>query len=202
MLVLWFSSGCSGFLPQSCRSGEVPTTDCPQENWTNIPCLPSPWVLFGCSASEHSFDPLLTTELTQTKTLNSWKPLGVWGGSNFRQAFVDKQWPQSRADSNILSQVGLMRVTLLLTFSSRLTCPSPPAPGTTAPWRCAAARQSSTPHQSVPTTADRSLCCRRVGSWRWGPAGRQRRADWGRPRLLPLGWPGRWTGTPGLPWEK
>ncbi len=99
----------------------------------------------------------------------------------------------------------LMRVTPLTTFSlcsSRLTCQSPPAPGTTAPWLYAAARRSSTPRRSVPTTADRSLCCRRAGSWQWGPRGRQRRAGWGRPCRLPLCWPVRWTGTPGLPWDK
>lgn len=85
--------------------------------------------------------------------------------------------------------------------NSCFTCPVLLAPCTTAPWRYVAARRSSSPHRSFPTTAGRSPCCRRAGNWRWWcPTGRQRRAGWGQPCLLPLCWPVRWTGTPGSPW--
>lgn len=96
-----------------------------------------------------------------------------------------------------------MPVTLITSsYSSHLTCPFPPAPDTTAPWRYATARRNSMPRLSVPTTAGRSLRCRRAGSWRRAPKGRRRRAGWGQPCPLPLCWPVRWTGTPGLLWKQ
>lgn len=89
----------------------------------------------------------------------------------------------------------------LIHLVSTPTCLSPPAPCRTAPWQSAAARRSWSPHRSVRISADRSLCCRRAGSWRWGPTERQKRAGWGRPSPLPLCWPVRWTETPGSPWD-
>ena len=80
-----------------------------------------------------------------------------------------------------------------------LTCPSPPAPDTTAPWRDAAARRSLMPTQSVPSSVGRSLRYRRVASWRRVPKGRRRRAGWDQPHPLPLCWPVRWTATLGWP---
>lgn len=85
----------------------------------------------------------------------------------------------------------------------RLTCASPPAPGTTSPWRCVAARQSSTPHQSAPAAAGRPLCQRRRAGWRRGllrgRTGRLQPAGGVQPCLRPPCWPVRWSETPGLP---
>ena len=110
---------------------------------------------------------------------------------SLKEASLDEQQQQTRADAkNVITSSLYLR---------RLTCLSPPAPGTTAPWRYAAARRNWRPHQSVPTTSGRSPRCKRAGSWRRGPTERRRRAGWGRPCPLPLWWPARWTGTPGSP---
>lgn len=86
-----------------------------------------------------------------------------------------------------------------LAVMSSLTCPAPPAPDRTAPWRCAAARQSWTPRRCVPTAATRSRRCRTAGSSWSSPKGRRRGAGWGPPRPPGLCRPARWTETPGWP---
>lgn len=87
-------------------------------------------------------------------------------------------------------------------FIPTLTCPAPPAPDRTAPWRCAAARRSWTPRRSVPTAATLSRRCRTAGSSWSSPEGRRRGAGWGPPRPPALCRPVRWTETPGWPWKR
>lgn len=89
-----------------------------------------------------------------------------------------------------------------LALISTLTCPAPPAPDRTAPWRCAAARQSWTPRRCVPTAATRSRRCRTARSSWSSPKGRRRGAGWGPPRPPGPCRPARWTETPGWPWKQ
>lgn len=69
-----------------------------------------------------------------------------------------------------------------------LTCPSLPAPDTTAPWPFAAARQNSTLRSSGPRAAGLSPRCRTGGRWRRAPRATRRIAGWGQPCPLPLCW--------------